>query len=111
MSRETLSLMSRRDIVRAALVVAALVAGALWVSFQLLQPAPPRRIVLASGAEGGLYDKHAQRYRALLARDGVTVDVRTTQGAGDQRRDQQHCPHDIAAGHQGQGFAAHCRQW
>ena len=83
MSRETLSLMSRRDVVRAALLVAALVAGALWVSFQLLQPAPPRRIVLASGAEDGLYHKYAQRYQALLAREGVTVDVRTTQGAGD----------------------------
>jgi len=83
MSGETLSLMSRRDVVRAAILVAALVAGALWVSFQLLQPAPPRRIVMASGFDGGLYHKYAQRYRALLAREGVTVEERMTSGSAD----------------------------
>lgn len=83
MSREILSLLSRRELFRAVLLVAALLALALWISFQLLQPAPPRRIVLATGTEGGLYHKYAQRYRDLLRREGVIVEERMTSGAGE----------------------------
>lgn len=86
MGSETPTLVSRRDLLRALALTVALVAAALWVSFQFLQPAPPRRIVLASGAEGGLYHRHAQRYREILARDGVTVEERMTSGAGDNLR-------------------------
>jgi TRAP transporter TAXI family solute receptor len=86
MRRENLNSISRRDLLRAMVLAAALIAAALWVSFSLLEPAPPRRIVLASGVEGGLYHRYAQRYRAILARDGVTVDERMTNGAGDNLR-------------------------
>jgi TRAP transporter TAXI family solute receptor len=86
MGRNSLGLYSRRDLVRATALAAVLVAAALWVSFQFLQPAPPRRIVLASGVAGGLYHQYAQRYRAILARDGVTVEERMTSGAGDNLR-------------------------
>ncbi len=82
MSIDQLALLSRRDLVRTALLFAAVVAGCLWISFQLLEPIPPRRIVLAAGPPGGLYHKHALHYRELLAREGVTVEVRDTQGAG-----------------------------
>ena len=83
MRRQDLRLYPRRDLLRASLIVALLVAAALAVSFHFLQPAPPERIVLASGVNGGLYYKYAQRYKAILARDGVTVEVRQTNGAGD----------------------------
>ena len=86
MSEESLTQLSRRDLLRAALLALALVAGALWVSFHFLQPAPPRRIVLASGADGGLYHRYARQYQAILARDGVTVEERMTEGAGDNLR-------------------------
>ncbi|MFO1315032.1 MAG: TAXI family TRAP transporter solute-binding subunit [Burkholderiales bacterium] len=74
--------LSRRDLLRTALPFAVAIAAALWVSFHFLQPVPPRRIVLAAGPPGGLYHLHALRYRELLAREGVTVEVRETQGAG-----------------------------
>jgi TRAP-type uncharacterized transport system substrate-binding protein len=83
MSFGQFSLLSRGDLVRSGLLVAGLVAAALWVSFHFLEPAPPRRIVLASGAESGLYHLYAQRYRDILARDGVTVDERITAGAAE----------------------------
>jgi TRAP-type uncharacterized transport system substrate-binding protein len=77
------ALLTRREMLRSGLILAAVVAGCLWVSFQLLQPVPPRTIVIASGADAGLYHKYAMRYRDVLAREGVTLEIRQTKGAGE----------------------------
>lgn len=52
----------------------------------LLQSAIPRRIVLASGLGDGMYHQYAQRYRQILARDGVIVEERMTGGADENER-------------------------
>ena len=72
---------SRRDLWRAILTVALVVAAIVVISVHFLQPAPPRHIVFASGAEYGLYHRLALRYRDILARDGVRVEERMTSGA------------------------------
>jgi len=59
MAFEDLAALSRNNRVRMAVVVAALVVAVLWASAQFLQPGPQRRIVLASGAESGIYYGHA----------------------------------------------------
>jgi TRAP-type uncharacterized transport system substrate-binding protein len=69
--------------VRTLLPAVVLVIGALWLSIQLLIPAPPRSIVLASGPEFGLYHQHALRYQELLARNGIEVELRRSSGAGE----------------------------
>ena len=56
--------------------------GGLW----LLQTTVPRQIVFASGPVDGLSHRHAQRYAQLLARNGITVHVRTTEGAEENER-------------------------
>ena len=86
MSFDKLAFVSRRDLLRTGVAVVVLAAAALWLSFHFLEPAPPRRIVIASGVESGLYHRYAQRYREILARDGVTVDERMTDGADDNLR-------------------------
>lgn len=58
-----------------------LVIAAFWLAFQFVRPAPPRSFVLSSGAEGGAYYLFAQRYRDILARDGVTVELRPSAGS------------------------------
>jgi len=83
---EDLALLSRRDRLRIAAVVVALLAAAVWVSFHFLQPAPPRRIVLASGPEFGAYHRYAKRYQEILGREGVKVEERLTSGAADNLR-------------------------
>lgn len=75
----------RRALVRWTVLVALLVAIA-GVGAWFLQMTIPRRIVLASGAKDGMYHELAQRYKAILARDGVTVVERTTGGAEDNAR-------------------------
>ena len=86
MSIEHLALLSRRDRVRLAVLAAILAVVAVWASLQLAQPGPPRRVVLASGPEAGVYHRHALRYIELLRREGVTVVERMTGGAADNLR-------------------------
>ena len=83
MTLEDLALLSRRERVRMVVLVVTLIVAALWASAHFLQPAPPRRLVLASGLPDGLFHKYAQRYIEILARSGVTVEERLTNGAGD----------------------------
>ena len=63
--------------------VAVLAAGCLWLSFQFIEPVPPRQITLASGPATSLYHEHAQRYVELMARHGVTVVEKITEGPGE----------------------------
>ena len=83
MTLEDLSLLSRNERARMFVLVVVLIAAILAASAHYLQPAPPRRIVLATGLVDGLFHRHAQRYIELLARQGVTVEERLTRGAGD----------------------------
>lgn len=86
MESDDLATLTRRDRLRFIVLVVALVAVAVWISARFLQPAPPRHIVLASGAAFGLYHQYADRYKQALARDGVTVEERQTSGAADNLR-------------------------
>src|SRR5262249_5001542 len=57
-------------------VAAAVVAVAtLWVAVALLQPLPPRTLIMATGLEGGAYQEIGRRYREILARHGVTLEL------------------------------------
>ena len=86
MSLSDLFRLSRRDLLYYGVLGALLAATCIWVSFRFLQPIPPRRIVLASGPEFSLYHLQAQRYKEVLAPEGVTVEVRMTAGAGENLR-------------------------
>src|SRR5271169_4049614 len=83
MAFEDFAALSRSDRVRLAVVVGALVVAVVWAWAYFLEPGPPRHIVLASGAESGIYHQYALRYKEILGREGVKVDVRMTQGAAD----------------------------
>jgi TRAP-type uncharacterized transport system substrate-binding protein len=61
------------------LLAVALIALAYW----LLQPNPPRRVVLATGVAQGAYAEFGQRYAVRLQRHGITVELRNTQGAAE----------------------------
>jgi len=61
------------------LLACTLVALAYW----LLDPNPPRRVVLATGVAQGAYAEFGQRYADRLRRHGITVELRNTQGAAE----------------------------
>lgn len=61
----------------------ALVIAGLVFAWQFVEPAPPSEITMASGAETGGYYRYAQRYKAILARDGIELEVLVTDGSVD----------------------------
>lgn len=74
-------LLSLRDLFATAWWVILVAGLGFWVAFQFVQPAPPTRIVITTGGESGAYYHYAQRYAAILARDGITLEVRTSAGS------------------------------
>jgi TRAP transporter TAXI family solute receptor len=54
-----------------------------WAAYQFVRPAPPDRIVMSTGREEGAYYKLAQQYRDILARDHITLEIRTSAGSGE----------------------------
>ncbi len=62
------------------LLIAALL---LVLAYQWLQPNPPRRVVMATGAPQGAYHEFGKRYAEQLQRHGITVTLRPTQGAAE----------------------------
>ena len=60
-----------------------LAAVLLVLAYLWLDPTPPKRVVLATGVEQGAYSEFGKRYASWLARHGITVELRHTQGAAE----------------------------
>lgn len=52
-----------------------------WIAYQYVEPAPPGRIIMSAGRQGGAYYLFAQRYQQILARNHVGLEVRETAGS------------------------------
>ena len=61
------------------LVVAGIVL--LWVLLVMLAPLPGRDLAIATGPPGSAYALFAEKYRTVLARDGVRLRIVPTNGA------------------------------
>lgn len=51
------------------------------IAWQFVNPAPPRSLTIATGHIDGAYYLFAQRYRAMLAENGVELEIQTTAGS------------------------------
>ncbi len=76
---------TKRVLVRSAILSGVLILIAV-IGAGYLESTIPRHIVLASGLPDGTSHEYAQRYRAILAREGVTVEERLTGGAAENVR-------------------------
>jgi TRAP transporter TAXI family solute receptor len=56
------------------------------VALHFVEPAPPRRVVMATGGQDGAYYQLGLRYQKLLAEEGIQLDVRATAGAVENVR-------------------------
>ena len=70
-----------RDFWGLLLPAIAIVAAAFWIAFQFVQPAPPKRVVMSGGAEGGAYEGYAAQYRELLKAEGIELELRRSAGS------------------------------
>ena len=72
---------SVRDAFLVWLPTLAIVVGAFWVTYHFVKPAPPDHITMSTGAIDGAYHQYALKYRAILARDGIRLDLKPSSGS------------------------------
>jgi uncharacterized protein len=70
-----------REYLKVYLPIALIVAAGFFVAYRLVDPAPSSTLRIATGGKDGAYAAAAERYKAILARDGVTLEVVHTAGA------------------------------
>jgi TRAP transporter TAXI family solute receptor len=63
-----------------AITLVLILAGFI-ITYQFVDPAPPNRIVLATGADGGAYRRYGEKYADYLAEAGIEVVLRETAGS------------------------------
>jgi TRAP-type uncharacterized transport system substrate-binding protein len=61
-----------------ALILIGLV---VFAALHLIRPAPPNTLTMASGPEGSKFHTVAVRYQQILAKNGITLKLVTTQGS------------------------------
>jgi len=76
-----LVLLSIRDLVASLGPVVFLVIGLLVAAYWWLDPQPPRHVTLATGPAGSAYAEFGKRYAQALAAEGITVELRPTDGS------------------------------
>jgi TRAP transporter TAXI family solute receptor len=81
MARVKAGLLSLRDLFATAWWIFLIVGIGFFIAFQFVQPAPPKKIVITTGSDAGAYYAYAGRYANILARNGVTLEVRTSAGS------------------------------
>ncbi len=58
-----------------------LVIAGFWFAARFVSPAPPKHIIIATGMENGAYYRYAEKYRDELAKEGISVEIITSNGS------------------------------
>jgi TRAP transporter TAXI family solute receptor len=74
-------LLSLRDLLATAWWIVLIVGIGFVIAYQFVQPAPPKTITITTGSDSGAYYQFANRYATILARNGVTLEVKTSAGS------------------------------
>jgi len=53
---------------------------AIWIAFRFVRPAPPDTIVITSGPDGSQFRNTAERYKKILARNDVNLEILPSHG-------------------------------
>jgi len=61
------------------LVLLAVVA--IWAAVRLIQPAPPSTLTITAGPQGSTFWNAAQKYKTILARNRITLNVLSSEGS------------------------------
>jgi hypothetical protein len=85
MTKDSLKAQLRRTLGRdlwIAVVPAVLLIGAAFaVTLGFVKPAPPKKLLLAMAPDEGGFRYYAKKYQDALAKHGITLELRQTQGS------------------------------
>ena len=79
--RLKLAFLNTRDLLASLGPVLLIVVGLLVAAYWWLDPQPPKKVVLATGPIDSAYANFGERYKKALAKDGISVELRQTEGA------------------------------
>ena len=80
------SRLSSRDILMIVGPALLITIVGFVVAFQFVKPAPPRRIVMATGPEDSSYYKFGLLYQEILSRNGIELEILSTAGTTENIR-------------------------
>ena len=67
--------------VASVLLLGSLAFGSLIIAFAFLNPTPPRSVVMSTGPDGSAYAELASRYKDYLSQNGITLELKKSEGA------------------------------
>jgi TRAP-type uncharacterized transport system substrate-binding protein len=73
-------LIRRRPILVVGLSAVAVLACLVWLILVVGRGLPPKTVVMTTGPDGSAYRAFGEKYRDLLARDGVVLELRPSRG-------------------------------
>ena len=74
---------SWRDLFATAAPVVAILAAVVAIALHFVQPAPPSSLTIGAGRDNSVFRANAEKYKTILARDGITLIIRPTGGSLD----------------------------
>ena len=92
------TLVSVRDLLVAALPFILLIAALLTGAYLLLDPAPPKRIVMATGPDQSAFAEFGKRYAEELGAFGIEVELLPTRGSLDNLTTLRDATRDVDVG-------------
>jgi TRAP-type uncharacterized transport system substrate-binding protein len=98
-------LFRRHPLVLLLLAGVLLVAGIVWAVIALGFSLPPRHVVMTTGPEGGAYRTLGERYRSVLARHGVDLELRASAGDLENLKRLRDAESGVSIGFAGGGLA------
>ena len=72
-----------RDLILVIAAALLLIAGAFFIASRFVKPAPPDTMTLTTGAADGAYHAFALRYKDIFEREGVTLELKPSNGSVD----------------------------
>lgn len=75
-----------RELLRLYAPAVLLTVAGFVVAYQFVDPAPLRSIAITAGSPEGAYHAFAEAYRAVLAREGIELEVLPTAGSVENLR-------------------------
>ena len=79
--RARLVAISWRDLAMTLGPILLLSIAGIWVAIRFVRPAPPSSITITSGPGGSVFRNTAEKYRSILASNGITVQILPSKGS------------------------------
>ena len=80
------TLLAARDLLLTAAPLVGVALLLLWIAYRVIDPFPPRQVVLATGPQFSDFEAFGKRYQEELRRFGIEVVLRPTDGSSANRR-------------------------